>query len=51
MNKKLPQWKDRVVAENIQELSDQELASRVQQHHAACVAIMKKIKRFTDENK
>lgn len=51
MNKKLPSWKDRVIAENISVISDQELANRVQQHHANCLATMKKIKKFTNENK
>lgn len=51
MNKKLPLWKNRPISENAQPISDEELATRVQQHHANCVSMMKKIKKFTNENK
>lgn len=51
MNNKLPLWKDRKVTENSQPVSDEELATRVKHHHANCAAMMKKIKKFTNENK
>lgn len=51
MTKKLPLWKDRNISENTLHISDQELADRVQQHHANCLLTIKKIKAFTNENK
>lgn len=51
MSKKLPLWKDRNISENTQPISDKELATRVKQHHANCLSLMKKIKKFTNENK
>jgi hypothetical protein len=47
MTKKLPLWKDRNISEKTLHISDQELADRVQQHHANCLLTIKKIKAFT----
>lgn len=51
MNNKLPLWKDRVVIETAQSITDEEIKTRILQHHENCNSLCKKIESWVNENK
>jgi hypothetical protein len=53
MGKKLPLWKDRTnsVNETTVPITDEDLANRVNKHHAECMNICRRIERWLNEDK
>lgn len=51
MNKKLPLWKDRNVTETVHPITDEEIKTRILQHHENCNALCRKIESWVNENK